>query len=454
MAKERRRGKLLAVLLLSAVLVSAGKLSVYARQEDKCFIILGCDSEGTPKAASMAYVVKEDSGNFVIADSGAYGGSELTYSIYSVSDPGKPYNVEWLGELSAEYRLTVFAFSDDIPPVSQIMEEAACTKGQTVDLVYYIPSEKRVSSCEILLEDASEDAKGHVMLDASITDGETDLSLVELPAVLIDQDERIVGLITGSIDIFSFMASADPFYEDAASRQEETNQEQTSAEEKEEPQSKKAERKETRPESLFQPDIGSKSRGSELIEDAVKGGIIGVIAAALAGGVGYLIAKRKKKKQVDSEKDDQSSRQQDQKIIPPVAGGDDSDRTKPYEEIASYEKKKDEKPPVIWPQTRSASIMGISGPLGNMLFPIGESEAIMGRGVSAAIRFPPDAREISQVHCKLFWSGSGMLMLADCNSMNGTYLKGYGRLMEGHPVELKKGSVFCLASDKNTFVVQ
>ncbi len=45
-------------------------------------------------------------------------------------------------------------------------------------------------------------------------------------------------------------------------------------------------------------------------------------------------------------------------------------------------------------------------------------------------------------------------MIMDCGSSYGTYLTNYGKLQDHRPVPVKNGDMFCLGSEKNTFVIR
>ena len=87
-------------------------------------------------------------------------------------------------------------------------------------------------------------------------------------------------------------------------------------------------------------------------------------------------------------------------------------------------------------------------------YPIGSQGVSIGREAFCGIRFPEDTKGISINHCKLYWNEKGVLMIMDCGSSYGTYLTNYGKLQDHRPVPVKNGDMFCLGSEKNTFVIR
>lgn len=86
------------------------------------------------------------------------------------------------------------------------------------------------------------------------------------------------------------------------------------------------------------------------------------------------------------------------------------------------------------------------------VYPIEQSEITIGRDASMVIRFPADTRGVSRIHAKLYWQGS-QLMLMDCNSTSGTFLKRQGKLAPMAPVAVQSGDVFYIGEKANCFEI-
>ncbi len=87
-------------------------------------------------------------------------------------------------------------------------------------------------------------------------------------------------------------------------------------------------------------------------------------------------------------------------------------------------------------------------------YTIGAEGISIGRDVSCGIRFPKETNGVSRNHCRISWNSQGALTIMDCGSSYGTYLSGYGKLPERHPVAVKSGDTFCVGSEKNAFKIQ
>lgn len=101
-----------------------------------------------------------------------------------------------------------------------------------------------------------------------------------------------------------------------------------------------------------------------------------------------------------------------------------------------------------------SSVSCIAGSMCGRAYPVGGDEIVFGRDNSAWIRFSDNEPGVSRVHCKLFWSGNGQLMLMDCGSTYGTYVSGIGRLSPHQPVVVQRGTSFYLGSKKVGFRLQ
>lgn len=110
--------------------------------------------------------------------------------------------------------------------------------------------------------------------------------------------------------------------------------------------------------------------------------------------------------------------------------------------------------PAPAPRQISYSVMAVSGSMQGRVYPIDKQGLVFGRDASCNVSFSADTKGISRKHCRLFYDAQGHLMLMDYGSTYGTYLKGTGKLQPQTPVPVKRGSLFCLASEKIMFQVQ
>lgn len=97
-------------------------------------------------------------------------------------------------------------------------------------------------------------------------------------------------------------------------------------------------------------------------------------------------------------------------------------------------------------------LLAKGGCMNGRVYPIEQSEITIGRDASMVIRFPADTRGVSRIHAKLYWQGS-QLMLMDCNSTSGTFLKRQGKLTPMVPVAVQSGDVFYIGEKANCFEI-
>ena len=100
-------------------------------------------------------------------------------------------------------------------------------------------------------------------------------------------------------------------------------------------------------------------------------------------------------------------------------------------------------------------IVCMSGPLAGLSFPVTERGVVIGRdSVSCQIVLPSSQASVSRVHCFVSYNSvSGMYILSDRNSSQGTYLSDGRRIPYSQPVALSSGDSFYLATPQNTFRV-
>lgn len=101
-------------------------------------------------------------------------------------------------------------------------------------------------------------------------------------------------------------------------------------------------------------------------------------------------------------------------------------------------------------------LVGITGPLAGMIYQIGDNGLIIGRdNISCQVVVPSSQTKVSRIHCYITYNPmSGMFVLNDRNSSQGTYLANGSRISYAKPVALKSGDRFYLATPDNTFEVR
>lgn len=95
------------------------------------------------------------------------------------------------------------------------------------------------------------------------------------------------------------------------------------------------------------------------------------------------------------------------------------------------------------------------GYMDGRVYPIGKEPVTIGRGNPSqlVVCYPGDTPGVSRNHARLYLE-NGRLMLVDCGSSNGTYLKNYGKLSPMQPRELQVGDVFYIGEKKNRFEIK
>ena len=103
----------------------------------------------------------------------------------------------------------------------------------------------------------------------------------------------------------------------------------------------------------------------------------------------------------------------------------------------------------------SPRLVCISGPLAGRSYPITEKGLSIGRdGLSCQVVLPSTQTNVSRVHCYVSYNNvSGMYILSDRNSSQGTFLANGQQIPYSQPVALSSGDSFYLATTQNTFRV-
>lgn len=95
------------------------------------------------------------------------------------------------------------------------------------------------------------------------------------------------------------------------------------------------------------------------------------------------------------------------------------------------------------------------GYMDGRVYPIENAPITIGRGNPSqlVVCYPGDTPGVSRNHARLYRE-NGKLMLMDCNSSNGTYVKNMGKMAPMQPREMKAGDVFYIGEKKNRFEIK
>lgn len=102
--------------------------------------------------------------------------------------------------------------------------------------------------------------------------------------------------------------------------------------------------------------------------------------------------------------------------------------------------------PMLW-------IVAKGGYMNGRVYQLEKQEITIGRNMDTDICYPKKTPGVSRIHAKIYWQG-GKLMLMDCNSTSGTFVKRLGKIEPMKPEEIKPGDVFYIGEEKNGFEVR
>jgi len=97
----------------------------------------------------------------------------------------------------------------------------------------------------------------------------------------------------------------------------------------------------------------------------------------------------------------------------------------------------------------------MTGPLAGTSYAVTDKGLVIGRdNLSCQVVLPATQSSVSRVHCYVTYNRmSGMYILSDRNSSQGTYLADGRKIPYSQPVALSSGECFYLATPQNTFKV-
>ncbi len=315
--------------------------------------------------------------------------------------------------------------SDSILPEERIMSLAQASKDQIVTMVY-MDLERYVHEARVQMTDAEEGAQ-EIITELYITALDDITETFVLPAPLIDDQGRMVGLYSNDGKIVGFGMDVNMFYANSSSAGS-----STSASEEETARSTEETSSPGRPDPAEPESDDSISIG--LILGCVAAVIVVVILiAGLAGG-------KKKDPIVISSGSPEPKPEPVPRQDPAPSPAPVTDPVRPG--------------PAPQPAAITVEIVATAGIMQGRTYTIGAEGISIGRDVSCGIRFPKETNGVSRNHCRISWNSQGALTIMDCGSSYGTYLSGYGKLPERHPVAVKSGDTFCVGSEKNAFKIQ
>ena len=419
----KRKRKILTGLAFTLLFLISMSFCALAGNEEKIHIIYGLDEEGNAVIAQTAVALDLGEGYCVMTSVNILNKDSERFDLVD-GITGQNYNVVPVN-LFEDYGIVVFDFSDSILPEERIMSLAQASKDQIVTMVY-MDLERYVHEARVQMTDAEEGAQ-EIITELYITALDDITETFVLPAPLIDDQGRMVGLYSNDGKIVGFGMDVNMFYANSSSAGS-----STSASEEETARSTEETSSPGRPDPAEPESDDSISIG--LILGCVAAVIVVVILiAGLAGG-------KKKDPIVISSGSPEPKPEPVPRQDPAPSPAPVTDPVRPG--------------PAPQPAAITVEIVATAGIMQGRTYTIGAEGISIGRDVSCGIRFPKETNGVSRNHCRINWNSQGALTIMDCGSSYGTYLSGYGNLPERHPVAVKSGDTFCVGSEKNAFKIQ
>lgn len=265
---------------------------------------------------------------------------------------------------------------------------------------------------------------------------------ISYPAPILNDDKELIGILAGSKIALPVLDNSGNFQEETiASKKDATENNNKNSEEE-----KKISNSET--EETTKRDSSSKD---SFWNDEIITGIVIIAVSIAAAVIGVIAVKRKKAK-----KNIQTNAEAPIPNYPPINAGpfvspvDDVGKTESFDEMNT-----ETYPSIEWEQPKDQKfwLVAKGGYMDGRVYPVENGEITIGREASSNIRYPANTAGVSRVHAKLYWQ-NGTLMLMDCNSTSGTFLKRIGKLMPMHPVALQSGDIFYIGEKANSFEIK
>lgn len=279
------------------------------------------------------------------------------------------------------------------------------------------------------------------------------------PAMLVNEKDELVAVVFDREAIVGTVADTSGFYSEVSEEGEESDSEPESPEEGSdgEPELEPAEQQpSSEPEVPSEPteldisqteldNVAAPLNFDDDSDDAESSGlIVGIIIACIitvAVVVVILLIVKKKKKKTAS---DIGSISNEFDNYQPM---DDIGPTVPMDVVAAPIS------PIGQQEQPSFWVVARGGYMDGRVYPMGKEEITIGRNAASVIRYPDNTAGVSRVHAKLYWQ-DGKLMLMDCNSTSGTFLKRLGKMMPMVPLEVQHGDIFYIGEKKNSFEIR
>ena len=341
------------------------------------------------------------------------------------------------GSTSSGYPLTMSAQDDTLQVVEWLVEineqdplflyVASAYEGQTVGF-YYCTADVELKTNDAVITGYYAD--GYYFLQA---DGVQADNMV-YPAVLLDEGGFCVGIVTGPELIYAPLLDEAAFSSGSGSGGGGTSGGGSTGEESQGGGNSDGD---------TSGGNGASDGGDSIWNDALRGAIIGLVAAAAV----YILRKIFKKGSASPDAGDTApgpvptptpdpfSVSEEFDSVPDTVQGPRESEIPPVQEQAGFR------------------LYARGGYMDGRIYDIGESEITFGRDPASTVRFPADTKGVSRVHCKLFWN-NGTLMLMDSGSKYGTFVEGKGKLRELYPVAVQYGDIFYIGEKKNAFEIR
>lgn len=442
--EKERSGRIvirISALLLALTVLGGSKIPVHAASQHSGVmgLVFGFDEEENPVAAVPAFALITESGQVVF--SGAF--SEDAEKIAFATNAGNTFELEevekaenddffmWpLGDTDRDLALSDPAFLNWTNPV----------QNENAEVIYWTfdsDDELTVNSENVRITDLQDywlDVEG-------LPD---DLGLY--PAPILNEDGRLIAMVTNEDTVFTlFDVDQDVFYGGSSGSAPDSGGGGSSG-------------SDGSGNSEWGSGSGgdSKSYGTSR-EDRTKNvyqelgerlGKILFVMALIAIGVTVFILVSKKRKQGRPNPAVPAAPSAASGISPAI---EEIEETRPIDDIGpTLPVEKPEAAPV---QTKKLYLSARGGYMDGRIYPVGKEGIRVGRDISNEIHYPKETRGVSRTHCQLYWD-EGRLMIMDCNSTSGTFVKGVGPLQPMKPVELKEGDIFYAGEKNNGFQVK
>lgn len=361
-----------------------------AEQTDILGAVAGYDSSGEVASVGAAVCFTDGSQGLVFSGIDAISEAAVTYQL--LTDEGNRYSLELQG-YNEDMGLVMWNVTEGALDTAFFLP-AYPYQGQVATFVYF-DSEGNIQTTELVL---SELITGDY--DQLIPESYPPIEIM-VPGALVDSDGNCIGIVAKDAFIWAPVVDEAIFYEKSGDGAASNSKEDTPV-------------KENTPTETNTPTEKSTSGINKPVLIVI---VIGAVAAI------YFFLKKKKEN------------------MAPIPETSAAPVQMPVQQAVESN--------VI----NSFRLYAVGGCMDGRMFPIEQGEILFGRDASANVRFPADTKGVSRMHCKIFWK-NGTLMLMDCGSTYGTYLKDKGKLSPQMPVPVKYGDVFYIGEKNNSFVIK